>query len=117
MPRFMLLLYANEKTAIAPGSPGWDGLMAEYAAFSKEVEDKGVYRAGDPLVDSPDAKTVRVRNGKAMVTAGPFAETAEQLGGYYMLECKTIEEAADFASRVPAAKTGSVEVREILDMG
>lgn len=117
MARYMLLIYDNEKTAIAPGTPEWDGMMAGYGAFTQEVQQKGVFLAGDPLVDTPAAKTVRVRSGSALVTAGPFAETAEQLGGYYILECKTIEEAADFATRIPAAKRGSVEVRQVMELG
>lgn len=117
MARYMLLLYGSEKTSIVPGTPEWDGLMAGYGAFTEEVQQKGVFLAGDPLVDTPEAKTVRVRNGSALVTAGPFAETAEQLGGYYILECKTIEEAADFATRIPAAWDGSVEVRPVMEMG
>lgn len=117
MARYMLLIYDSEKTAFAPGTPDWDEMMAGYGAFTEEVQQKGVFLAGDPLADTPGAKTVRVRNGSAMVTAGPFAETAEQLGGYYILECKTLDEAADFATRIPAAKRGSVEVREVLELG
>jgi hypothetical protein len=113
----MLLIYSDEKAGIGPSSPEWGKLMEEYGTFSAEVRASGAYETGDPLVDTPDAKTVRVRNGKAMVTAGPFAETAEQLGGFYLLNVKDMDEAVALAAKVPTAKYGSIEVRPILDMG
>jgi hypothetical protein len=74
-----------------------------------------VYQAGDPLLPSETASTVRVRNGKAVTTDGPFAETREQLGGYYIVECETLEEACGYAARIPGARDGAIEVRPIME--
>jgi hypothetical protein len=112
----MLLIYGDETQDIPPGTPEFDTMMAGYGAFTAEVEAKGAYKSGDPLLPTAAARTVRVRNGSAMVTNGPFAETAEQLGGYYILDCGTIEEAVAFAAKIPGAQRGSVEVRPILEL-
>jgi hypothetical protein len=114
--RYMLLIYTNEATDPGPGAPGFDEMMAGYGAFTQEVQEKGVMLAGDPLEPVASSRSVRVRDGKVLATAGPFAETAEQLGGYYILECKDIDEAADFASRIPGAARGCVEIRPIREM-
>ena len=115
--RYMLLIYTNETTQPAPGTPDFGAMMEGYGAFTEEVRQKGVMHAGDPLDSAGGAKTVRVRNGRAVVTAGPFAETAEQLGGYYILNCETIDEATAYAAKIPGAAHGSVEVRAIAEMG
>ena len=115
--RYMLLIYGDESQDIPPGTPEFDEMMAGYGAFGQELRDRGAYVGGDPLQPTSDARTVRVRDGSAMVTNGPFAETAEQLGGYYIVDCATIEEAAAYAEKIPGAKRGSVEVRPIMDLG
>jgi len=81
------------------------------------VKDRGVYLGGNPLHPTSTATTVRVRNGKTLTTDGPFAETREQMGGYYLLNCANLDEALELAAKIPSAKTGSIEVRPILEMG
>jgi hypothetical protein len=114
--RYMLLIYTPEKDfkALSEGEKG--KLYQEYMAFTDSIQKSGHYKAGDPLDATPTAKTVRKRNGKAVKTDGPFAETREQLGGYYIVEAKSIDEAADIAGRIPGARNGSIEVRPIVDM-
>ena len=111
--RYMMLIYTPESAT--EGSPEE---YAKYEAFGKEVTEKGLIRAGDPLQSVATAKTVRVRNGGAAnVTDGPFAETKEQLAGYYILDCKDMDEALVYAAKIPGATHGSIEVRPIMDMG
>ena len=106
---FLLLIYENEKRF----SQGYDQAeMSEYQAFGKEFAKN--IKGGNALQPTGTAKTVRVRNGKSSRTDGPFAETKEQLGGYYLLEAKDISEAAKIAEKIPGARFGSVEVRPIM---
>ena len=86
--------------------------MAEYGAFSKEFS--GAIRGGNALLATNTATTVRVRDGQRLTTDGPFAETKEQLAGYYLVEAKDGQEAADIAAKIPAARWGSIEVRPIM---
>ena len=90
--------------------------MEGYYAFTAVVRDAGVMEAGDPLLDTNTATTVRVREGTTSNTDGPFAETKEQLGGYYILNCGNLDQALEFAAQIPGAGHGSVEVRPIMDM-
>lgn len=113
--RYLLLIYGDEATATQPGTPGWDGEMTAYQAFGEAVNKAGVMRAGDALQPTSTATTVRVRDGKTLTTDGPFAETKEQLGGYYLVECKDIDEALGWAARIPGALNGSIEVRPIME--
>ncbi len=110
--RYMFLIYDRE----AEFATRTDNLMPAYGAFSEEVAKAGVMRAGDPLQPAGTATTVRVRNGKTATTDGPFAETKEQLGGYYILDCKNLNEAIAYAAKIPSAKFGSIEVRPIMEM-
>ncbi len=82
--------------------------------FSEEAQQKKLVRGSNALQDISTATTVRVRNGKTETTDGPFAETKEQLGGYYLLDCKDLDEAIEYAAKIPSAKLGSIEVRPIL---
>ncbi|MFN0096694.1 MAG: YciI family protein [Dehalococcoidia bacterium] len=115
--RFMLLIYTPEKLDPDPGSAAFGEMMAGYGAFTAEVRGNGMFDNGDPLQPVATAKTVRVRDGEPLVMAGPFAETAEQLGGFYILNCKDIDEAVAYAAKIPGAKLGSIEVRPIMEMG
>jgi hypothetical protein len=108
----MFLIYDDEKNA-EQGSPA---IMAEYGAFSQLANEKGVIRDGNRLHGSDAATTVRIRNGATQTTDGPFAETKEQLGGYFIFECKDLDEALSYAAKVPSAKFGSVEVRPVFEM-
>ena len=110
--RYMFLIYDDEKTSKA----GEATMMEEYGAFGQMATEKGVIRDGNRLHPSDAATTVRVRNGATQTTDGPFAETKEQLGGYYIFECKDLDEAMAYAAKVPTAKYGSIEVRPIFEM-
>jgi hypothetical protein len=88
-------------------------MIEGYMAFGREVEEKGVILGGDALKPVAMASTVRVRDGKVQISDGPFAETKEQLGGYYLLDCKDLDEALDLATRIPGASHGCIEVRPI----
>ncbi|MES1261339.1 MAG: YciI family protein [Acidobacteriota bacterium] len=85
-----------------------------YYGFTQEVQAKQVYIGGEALHPTSSATTVRVRDGKLSTTDGPFAETKEQLGGYYLLDCKDLDEAIEYAAKIPGASTGSVEIRPIM---
>jgi len=115
--QYILLIYANEKwnEALTPAERG--AFFGEYGEFTKGIVASGNFRAGDPLKSASEATTVRVRDGKRQVTDGPFAETREQLGGYYVIEAADLDEAIAIAARVPSARIGSIEIRPILKMG
>ena len=115
--RYLALIYSNEATEAAEGSPEASARMAGYAAFGEEAGRCGAIEGGERLRPVAAAKTVRVRDGKTSCIDGPFAETREQLGGFYLLNCKTIEEAVELAAMIPGAVTGSIEVRPIWEMG
>jgi hypothetical protein len=112
--RYMFLIYTNEATDAKQGTPEADARMQGYMAFGQAAEK--AIRAGDRLHPVAAAKTVRVRNGSTVAADGPFAETKEQLGGYYILELNSMDEAVSYAAQLPAARDGSVEVRPIWEM-
>jgi hypothetical protein len=107
--QYLVLIYEAE-SRFANGYP--EAEFAEYGAFGKK--NASAIKGGNALQPTPTAKTVRVRDSKVVTTDGPFAETKEQLGGYYLVEAPTIEEAASMASGIPAARYGSIEVRPIM---
>jgi hypothetical protein len=114
--QYLLLIYASEtasaKERAASGAD--DGkMMDDYRIFTQSIIEGGQFKAGDALEASSTATTVRLRNGKTLTTDGPFAETHEQLGGYYLIDAKNLDEAIAIAARVPSAKFGSIEVRPI----
>jgi hypothetical protein len=112
-----LLMIAGDESAIAGATQAeGEAMMAEYFAFGEEMSQRGVLLGGERLHFTSDATTVRVNNGEVLTTDGPFAETKEQLGGYYLVDCKDLDEAIEVASKIPGAKIGSVEVRPIWDM-
>jgi len=109
MMKFLALIYENEKRF----EHGFDETeFAEYGAFGKKHAT--AIKAGHALQPTTTAKTVRIRNGKTTTTDGPFAETKEQLGGFYLLEADTIDEATSMATGIPGARFGSIEVRPIM---
>jgi hypothetical protein len=110
---YLLLIYANETETMAMGEAVLQKMSGEYMDFTKSIVQAGNFKAGDRLRSVSSASTVRVRNGKVAITDGPFAEAREQLGGYYLIEAKNLDEATDIASRIPGARYGSVEVRPI----
>lgn len=111
--QYLLMIYANEQETAAMTSTALTAMTQEYAEFTKSIVQAGQLKAGDRLRPTSTASTVRVRNGKVLITDGPFAETREQLGGYYLVEAKDLDEALGLAARIPGAKYGSVEVRPI----
>jgi hypothetical protein len=112
--RYLLLIYSEESTG-APDPVEGEKVMNEYWAYSTAVSEAGVNRGGDALQPSSTATTVRVKDGERIVTDGPFAETREVLGGYYLLDVPDLDAALDWAARCPGAKYGSIEVRPIME--
>ncbi len=114
--QYLLLIYNNESESNARSADDKQAMYGEYGAFTKSIIESGNFKAGDALQPVATATTVRVRDGKQLVTDGPFAETREQLGGYYLIEAKDLDEARGIAARIPGAKTGSIEVRPVIKM-
>lgn len=111
---YLLLIYDNEASWTQRSESDNGKMMAEYHAFTESIAKAGQYKAGEALQPTSTATTVRVRNGKTLTTDGPFAETREQLGGFYLVEAKDLDEALALAARIPSARDGSIEVRPIL---
>lgn len=112
--QYMLLIYeSKDSDAPKPGTPAFEDYIGGYFAFTAEAREKGAFVAGNPLKDVETATTVRVRDGKTATVDGPFAETKETLGGYYLLECQDLDEAIAYAAKIPGAKYGSIEIRPI----
>ena len=109
--QYMLLIYADEKAWNSMSEDEIKATMQAYGEYSKELADAGAMRGGSELAPVSTATTVRVRNGKALTTDGPFAETKEQLGGYYLIEVANLDEAIKWAAKIPSAAFGSVEIR------
>jgi len=112
--QYLLLIYGNENQFNQMSPAEQNKILQEYGDFSKSIAGSGHMRGGNELDRISKAKTVRVRAGKRTVTDGPFAETKEQLGGYYLVEAKDLEEALGLAARIPSARWGSIEVRPII---
>jgi hypothetical protein len=112
--QYLLLIYDNEAKLAATPKAEIDAMYAEYGKFSGEIMASGHFKGGHELHSVTKATTVRVRDGKPVVTDGPFAETKEQLGGYYLVDAKDLDEATAMAARIPSAKTGSIEIRPIV---
>jgi hypothetical protein len=115
--QYLLLIYDAEKVWNALSEAEHNKLFAEYGRFTDEIKQSGHYIGGNALQPTHTATTVRVREGKAATTDGPFAETREQLGGYYLVEAKNLDEATAIAARIPSAKLGSIEVRPVMTYG
>jgi hypothetical protein len=111
--KYMLLMYADESIAQKFTPEEYQSAGQAWYTLGKEIEAAGVLLSNHGLSSVNDATTVRVRDGKTLNTDGPFAETHEQLGGYYLLECKDLDEAIGWAAKIPMAKYGSIEVRPI----
>lgn len=111
--QYLLMIYQNEAEYAKIDTGTTQKMSAEYEAFTKGIIQSGNFKAGDRLRPTTTATTVRVRDGKTLATDGPFAETREQLGGYYLIEAKDLNAAIEIAARIPSARTGSIEVRPI----
>ncbi|MCA9551347.1 MAG: YciI family protein [Myxococcales bacterium] len=114
--RYLLLLYENEAAMAGRSQAERTAELHEYLGVTAALKGAGQFLGGEPLESVSTATTVRIRDGKTVTTDGPFAETKEQLGGFYMVEAKDLDEALAVAARIPAARTGCVEVRPILEL-
>ncbi|MGB2874926.1 MAG: YciI family protein [Gaiellaceae bacterium] len=112
----MLLIYGRENDWQGRSDEERAQIMQAYGAFTKELRDAGAMVAGDALQPTQTATTVRVQDDETLTTDGPFAETKEQLGGYYLIEAESLDEAIEWAAKVPAARHGSVEVRPAMQV-
>jgi len=112
--RYALLIYTDEQAETEQSKQQQDAVMAAYMAFGEQYKDKILSSVG-PLLPTSSATTVRLRDGKTLTTDGPFAETKEQLGGWYLVKCDTLDEATEIASHIPGAANGSIEVRPLME--
>jgi hypothetical protein len=115
--QYLLLIYENEQIGAKMSKADGDKFMKEYFEFTADIKNKKNFVAGEALQPISTATTVRVRDGKAVTTDGPFAETREQLGGFYLVEAKDLDEARAIAARIPSARHGSIEVRPVVKFG
>ena len=112
--RYLILIHSDETAWETASQEGREAMYAEYGTLSTEMEERGHLRAGDELTGSATAKIVRISDGEVSVTDGPYAETREQLGGYFLVECD-LETALGYAARIPSIAHGSIEVRAIAE--
>src|SRR4029077_6537979 len=115
--KYMLLIYNEEKAWSKFTEAQRQGFMGEFMKFNQQIQSAGQWLSTSQLQPTAAATSVRVRDGKRLVTDGPFAETREQLGGYYLIEAKNLDEAIGIAARIPSAKLGTIEVRPVVEMG
>jgi hypothetical protein len=114
--RYALLIYANEHEWAAQSEEQAQAVNQEYLAFTKDIIDRGLMKGGEALQATATATTVRVRDGDTLTTDGPFAETKDQLGGFYLVDCRDLDEAIELAARIPDARRGSIEIRPVMDV-
>jgi hypothetical protein len=114
--RYLLMIY-NEPSAMPRSEAELGAMLAEYNTYGDWLRDSGQYLGGEALRPVVDATTVAVRDGRRIVTDGPFAETKEHLGGYYLVDARDLDAAIDAAARIPGAKTGRVEIRPLMEFG
>jgi hypothetical protein len=114
--KYALLIYASEQDWAAQSEEQAQAVNQEYMAFTKDIIDRGLMKGGEALQGTATATTVRVRDGETLTTDGPFAETKEQLGGFYLVEAKDLDEAIEVAARIPDGRRGSIEVRPVMEI-
>jgi hypothetical protein len=114
--QYMLLIYDDEKHFQGLNDEERGRIMQQYSAYTQELRDAGALISADALQPTVNASTVRVRDGEQLVTDGPFAETKEQLGGYYLIDVDSAEEATRWAAKIPSASLGSIEVRPVMQI-
>jgi hypothetical protein len=116
--RYAILIFDEETAHPSPEPPDpavWGQVMEEYNAYTKMLKDNGIYLGGEALQPNPTATTIRIRDGQTVTTDGPFAETKEGLGGFYLVEAGDLDHALELAAACPGAKWGTVEVRPVID--
>ena len=114
--RYVLMICDPEARTPTLSASEMDAVLAEYAAFAGEMAERGILQGGERLRPTSDATTVRVRDGEVLTSDGPFAETKEQIGGYFVVDCKDLDQAIEVASKIPGARHGSIEVRPVWEM-
>jgi hypothetical protein len=114
--RYLLMICLDEESYAAMSPEEAAASMAEYGRFGETMSERGLLQGGERLRPTSDATTVRVRDGEVVTSDGPFAETKEQIGGYYVVDCKDLDEAIEVASKIPGARIGTIEVRPIWEM-
>ena len=114
--RYALLIYASEQDWASQTEEESQAVNQEYMAFTKDIIDRGLMKGGEALQPTSTATSVRVRNGDTLTTDGPFAETKEQLGGFYLVDCKDLDEAVEVAAGIPDARRGTIEVRPVMEV-
>lgn len=115
--RYLCLIYEDEKTHMNMSEQEMGQVMASYEAYTTELQESGNMLGGEALQPTATATTVQVRNRETLTTDGPFAETKEQLGGFYMIQANDLDEAIAWAAKIPSAASGSIEVRPIMEFG
>ena len=114
--KYALLIYASEQDWASQSEEQAQAVNQEYMAFTKDIIDRGLMKGGEALQGTATATTVRVRDGETLTTDGPFAETKDQLGGFYLVDCKDLDEAIELAARIPDVRRGSIEVRPVMEI-
>jgi hypothetical protein len=114
--QYALLIYASEQDWANQTEEEGQAQFQEYMAFTKDIVDRGLYKGGEALQPTATATSVRVRDGETLTTDGPFAETKEQLGGFYVVEAKDLDEAIEIATKIPDVRRGSIEVRPVMEV-
>ncbi len=115
--QYMLLIYDTEGSLAALSEAERNAFMGEYFSYTEALRGAGKFVAGDALQPTATATSVRLRGGERLVTDGPFAETKEQLGGYYLIEAESLDEALEWAAKIPSARLGTIEVRPVMVYG
>lgn len=115
--KYLLLIYGQNSDPMDPAAPESQEIFQAYEAFTNEVNERGIHVGSNALQPVSTATTVRVRDDETLITDGPFAETKEVLGGYYLVDCADLDEALEVAAKIPGAKSGSIEVRPIWELG
>jgi hypothetical protein len=114
--RYLLMICTDESADAAMSPDEGQSRLADYMAFGEEMGRRGVLQGGERLRPTTDATTVQVRDGKVLTADGPFAETKEQIGGFYLVDCTNLDEAIEVAAKIPGARAGSIEVRPIWEL-
>jgi hypothetical protein len=114
--RYLLMICTDESSLAAMSPAEGQAVMAEYDAYMQEMGGRGVLQGGERLHPTTEATSIQVRDGKVLTVDGPFAETKEQVGGYFVVDCKDLDEAIEVAAKIPGARIGTIEIRPIWDM-
>jgi hypothetical protein len=115
--KYLCLIYDQESTLAAMPKEQFGAFMGEYMTFTQDIIRSGHFKAGEELQPVSTSTTIRIRNGQLSTTDGPFAETKEQLGGFYVIEARDLNEAIQIGARIPSVRTGSIEIRPVAEHG